>query len=329
MGKNEAKQCEHWACKRTDLHDGKHCIFHSQDIEGKEKEFEAAFWTEFDRQGKEEKIYDFSDFIFSEDISFEGKVFEKDASFMRTQFSGDADFPRAQFSRDASFMRAQFSGDAYFEYAQFSGETSFMRAQFSGKADFWYITLKNLDGLNLMDTYFYDVLGLFEYIEANRKKFKYPDKTEFLPNNVKLKLGEETLFNYPIITRKIQDDIYILSFKKRHSVLHFLWWLFADCGRSIARWALWSLFFALYFAGNFYLIDYAFPSAFNFNPAIQDRSVWSFIYYSVVTFTTLGFGDIIPTLVWVQRWVMAEVIAGYIMLGGLISILANKLARRS
>jgi len=48
-----------------------------------------------------------------------------------------------------------------------------------------------------------------------------------------------------------------------------------------------------------------------------------------VTFTTLGFGDIIPTLEWVQRWVMAEVVMGYVMLGGLISILANKLARRS
>jgi len=28
-------------------------------------------------------------------------------------------------------------------------------------------------------------------------------------------------------------------------------------------------------------------------------------------------------------WVMAEVITGYVMLGGLISIFANKLARRS
>jgi hypothetical protein len=28
-------------------------------------------------------------------------------------------------------------------------------------------------------------------------------------------------------------------------------------------------------------------------------------------------------------WVMAEVIIGYVMLGGLISIFANKLARRS
>ncbi len=49
----------------------------------------------------------------------------------------------------------------------------------------------------------------------------------------------------------------------------------------------------------------------------------------IVTFTTLGFGDVTPKTTKAALWVMAEVVVGYIMLGGLISILANKLARRS
>lgn len=54
------------------------------------------------------------------------------------------------------------------------------------------------------------------------------------------------------------------------------------------------------------------------------------MYYSVVTFTTLGFGDIVPIgHFWARFFVVLEVILGYIMLGGLISIFANKLARRS
>lgn len=53
------------------------------------------------------------------------------------------------------------------------------------------------------------------------------------------------------------------------------------------------------------------------------------IYYSVVTFTTLGFGDITPLTNEATSWVMAEVITGYVMLGGLISIFATMLARRS
>ncbi len=56
---------------------------------------------------------------------------------------------------------------------------------------------------------------------------------------------------------------------------------------------------------------------------------WTYLYFSVVTFTTLGFGDVIPLNNLSERWVMVEVILGYVMLGGLISIFANKLARRS
>ncbi|MBW2993226.1 hypothetical protein KY317_01475, partial [Candidatus Woesearchaeota archaeon] len=46
---------------------------------------------------------------------------------------------------------------------------------------------------------------------------------------------------------------------------------------------------------------------------------------------TLGFGDITPSpsCWWAQAIVTLEVTFGYIMLGGLISIFANKLARRN
>ena len=51
-------------------------------------------------------------------------------------------------------------------------------------------------------------------------------------------------------------------------------------------------------------------------------------YYSVVTFTTLGFGDIIPKTSTAALCVTVEVIIGYVMLGGLITIFASKLSRR-
>ena len=61
-----------------------------------------------------------------------------------------------------------------------------------------------------------------------------------------------------------------------------------------------------------------------------EESDWApMLYYSVVTFTTLGFGDIVPRTQEAAWWIMAEVVMGYFMLGGLITILATKLARRS
>ena len=58
-------------------------------------------------------------------------------------------------------------------------------------------------------------------------------------------------------------------------------------------------------------------------------SAYSPLYYSVVTFTTLGYGDALPKTVVAQAFVIAEVILGYVMLGGLLSLISNKLARRA
>ena len=59
--------------------------------------------------------------------------------------------------------------------------------------------------------------------------------------------------------------------------------------------------------------------------------LWWFtpFYYSIVTYTTLGFGDVTPKTGLGQSFVVFEVILGYVTLGLLVSILANKVARRA
>lgn len=52
------------------------------------------------------------------------------------------------------------------------------------------------------------------------------------------------------------------------------------------------------------------------------------IYYSVVTFSTLGFGDIAPLTWYSQLCAVIEVVLGYVFLGGLVTFLANWLGRR-
>lgn len=124
----------------------------------------------------------------------------------------------------------------------------------------------------------------------------------------------------------LQDQDYLEEFLDTHWGKHvcFFWWLTADCGRSVSRWAGWSVGIAfVYAAAYFFLGSEHFASTYlKFN-------VWNMIYYSVVTFTTLGFGDITPRTTGAAMLVMTEVIIGYIMLGGLITIFASKLSRRS
>lgn len=266
---------------------------------------------------------------FAENSNFSTSQFYGNTSFWAAKFSGDAEFLKVHFYGKVDYRSAQFAGDAYFKEAQFSGYTNFVRTKFSEDANFDNIRLEKYKGCDFLDTYFYNVIGLFEFLERNKKKFKFSSKTEFLPDNFRLILGEEVISRYPITSRKIRDDMYLMSFKNKFPKLHFFWWLFADCGRSFLRWALWSLIFAVMFTLFYELIYYCSPSTFKADFISPSWSGISFLYYSIVTFTTLGFGDIVPQSPWVQMIVMIEVILGYIMLGGLISILANKLARRS
>jgi voltage-gated potassium channel Kch len=103
-------------------------------------------------------------------------------------------------------------------------------------------------------------------------------------------------------------------------VLYRIWWITSDCGRSFTRWALWTVLVAALFAGLYALVgvDYG-----------DHETFLSPLYFSVVTLTTLGFGDVLPASTAGQMLVMIEVVIGYVALGGLLSIFANKMARRA
>ena len=132
-----------------------------------------------------------------------------------------------------------------------------------------------------------------------------------------------------LFRRFAQDQAFIEEFRASSPtarLVYCLWLVFADCGRSLLLWAAWSVAMALVFAERYRELG---SGAFDFDFV---KLYWGFdmaLYYSVVTFTTLGFGDVTPISAEAQRWVMAEVAVGYLMLGGLISIFANKLARRN
>lgn len=141
---------------------------------------------------------------------------------------------------------------------------------------------------------------------------------------------EKALYVDPLLERCMKDQyyLYVLKYRNRKNpvfrLFFGLWWITCNFGKSPLIWAAWSIIFAIAFACVYYYLG---ENAFH----IQTLD-WGFstvIYYSVVTFTTLGFGDVTPKTQQAAWWVMAEVIVGYVMLGGLISIFATKLARRS
>ncbi len=123
--------------------------------------------------------------------------------------------------------------------------------------------------------------------------------------------------------RTIMDQNYLHEFRTKNrlnALIYRIWWVTSDCGRSYLRWALWTAIMALIFslAYTFVDIDYG-----EFVTPISP------VYFSVVTLTTLGYGDVLPMSSAAQVLAMMEVVGGYVMLGGLLSIFANKMGRRA
>ncbi len=134
----------------------------------------------------------------------------------------------------------------------------------------------------------------------------------------------DVCFNGAYLLRRFAlDQNFLNEFRaesRGHAALYWVWWATSDCGRSFVRWALWTLLIAAIFAGIFTQVE--------IDPGSYETALTP-LYYSVVTLTTLGYGDVLPASSAAQLVAMLEVILGYVMLGGLLSIFANKMARRA
>lgn len=153
--------------------------------------------------------------------------------------------------------------------------------------------------------------------------------------------GVDTCVVDDSLTRRyIKDVAFIEDFRSRHRFLAFWWKITCFYGQSFTLLALWCLAFALVFGLAYarypcpswfpdWLMQFLCAIAPQIEPTNGAPTGFMPYYYSIVTFTTLGFGDVVAKDLAGQIWVTAEVILGYIGLGGLISILANKVARRA
>lgn len=126
-----------------------------------------------------------------------------------------------------------------------------------------------------------------------------------------------------LMRRYIMDQNYLHEFRTQNrasAIWYWLWWVTSDCGRSLPRWAGWTLALTALFGYLYHFlgIDYG-----------AHETPLSPYYFSLVTLTTLGFGDVLPATLTAQVVVMCEVVLGYLMLGGLLSLFASKMGRRS
>ncbi|MEJ2176701.1 MAG: pentapeptide repeat-containing protein [Gammaproteobacteria bacterium] len=141
----------------------------------------------------------------------------------------------------------------------------------------------------------------------------------------------ESCSGNPIFKRDVGDQQYIDALEAKlgetfGGKIVFTLWKSIDFGRSFSRVALGACFLSVIFGAVFWvgrwkqwgLLDYSGSADSWFTP----------FYYSLLTYTTLGFCDVTPAG-WIGEFIIViEVILGYGTLGLLIAVLANKVARR-
>lgn len=266
---------------------------------------------------------------FHRNVSFSGGVFRGDADFTETVFRGDTNYEGVRFEGDVTFMGAKFGGEGRFAAACFERPATFADVQFRENTVFaglWNHILQPL----------LRPIGRLVGVKINKRT-----TTTFLGLHTEMMDGTTNRY----LVRYIQDEQWIRSWRRRghvRRILFVLWELTSHCGRSLALWAFWAGLVALTFGAIY--ADYNVPAwmpepvasllvrmdpEFDVSPEERKPTGFTPYYFSIVTFTTLGFGDVTPTSKAGEIWLVVEVLLGYVMLGGLIAIFANKFARRS
>ncbi len=230
--------------------------------------------------------------------------------------------------------------DAHFEVAYFIGAhfdgAICIGAHFDG-ANFWDA---HFDGANCKYAHFEGArcdeisFGVIETIDENKIIHRKPcDFTGVTYKNAEF-LGVDTSnvdwSKNPGMKSYIEHQQFVQYVKDTarwwQKPLIFLWWLTSNCGKSFWQWLLSCVVIISGFTFLYWRLNFDF---FHISKHIVNSPrLLSYLYFSVVTFSTLGFGDVTPIVPLSMICVMAEVILGYIMLGGLITFFVKWLGRR-
>lgn len=142
----------------------------------------------------------------------------------------------------------------------------------------------------------------------------YNEKTNF--NGVDLSsinFTMSTLFQDLALSQQRISDL-----KRQNPFLAKVLSVTTDYGRSLSRWLLWCIGMIVLFAIIYSKFDLTISTQ-----AIHPN-IWNNLYFSIVTFTTVGYGDITPIDGIGKTIAMFEIGMGYLMGGLLIAILTKK-----
>ena len=260
---------------------------------------------------------DFKDTTFNDIAGFEGATFKGEASFFDATFKDKAWFMKATFKDNACFKLATFEDNANFELAILpQGKVLSLKVRNSGIISFNHTFLENVDlELDLEKEVFIDFTNArlrntqIEKEEIDGHILQEQER-DFL--GLQEEIGKD-FFGAKEIYLLLKNNFYSIgryddeswAFKKekdmeRKNYFHY---------KSLHKW-LWSCFLNGIFGygeqpGKVIISAISIILIFTFlfmSSGISDTSIGGFtsnnfldcVYFSVITFTTLGYGDFRP-----------------------------------
>jgi uncharacterized protein YjbI with pentapeptide repeats len=139
--------------------------------------------------------------------------------------------------------------------------------------------------------------------------------------------GLSSSYGNSVFVRDASDQDYLDTVEDHlHSRIgRFAFWIWGlfDYGRSLMSVAVFAA-----------VLIYLFGLAYQLSPRMlccgnHSSEGFTPYYFSIVTYTTLGFGDVRPSGLEGEIFVSVEVILGYVTLGLLLAVLGDRIARRS
>ena len=339
------KYCQKETWKGSD----EFCIFHDP---SPEKDVDL-FKEMLEKQIQSETIrHNFIGYHFPREWNFSSKKFRIDAHFERATFQGYADF------REAGFLDAHFEGTAFQGYAHFGGATfhdaHFERATFQRKVElapknntkinlrYSEFLFRGLVSTNLAKCLFHrSIIENVAFIDCIWPK-KYIIYEEEHKNDKEIDLSFSQLETiYRDLKQNMQNhgdyiragEFYYREMEMRRKGTPkkeiSRWWLefyrrLAGYGEKPARTLLSSFFIIVVFAFLYWFLEcLQYPEDMY---TVSEKLVGS-VYFSFVTFTTLGLGDIHPINNLGRSLVCCEAVIGAFLIALFVVVFARKMMR--
>jgi len=259
---------------------------------------------------------------FHNEVQFKRTEFKKGIEFSLTMFKGKTSFDGSIFERLAVFVE-QENTDTNEPTPKFHDELSFANCDFRQGADFLG-SLKNETNLsNLWEFFssrFSNPQAMIEALRVQRLSFEKEGKRDEADRMFVLEMRAKRRARLQNARNKFE--------RIKARVHNFVEWLLADLPSEYGtNWVRLFLFSLLVIIGN--AVPYAAWDNFIIGIPETSNVVIRFanaLYYSLVTFTTLGYGDMHPTG-WLKALSAIEALTGAVFMALIVAVIARKWMR--